>query len=287
VTARLNTFGRLITGSYSLTRTKRMSSSMKLRARGVLVPLLCTVAVTQSVVAQPFFCTAIRPGESAVEVATRVTGAASGARESWFQIVDPSTSRVVPKARYRYVRAGWHACVATGLPAAAPPVNSNRSSNWTRHFQTAYEDVIRLVQAPGSDLGLWVVLLALIAIATHSADHYLKDRDEVLNAMQQFSRKFVREFERPLVAGDRSAPPIRSRLRFAPHTSRVDILIAPGAGRRYPNLTDHKNNVEYDLKRILNVLRDEPFVNGRPYMDGPWVVLPFSMKPAITQAGGR
>jgi len=260
---------------------------MKSRAPQVLLPLLLTVGVAQSVLAQPFFCTAIRPGESAPKVARRITGEASGARESWFQIVDPATSRFVPKARYDDVRPGWHACVATGLPAVAPPVSSDASSYWTRHFRTAYDDVIRLVQSRDSDLGLWVALLALIAIATHSADHYFKDREQVVTTMQQFSRKFVREFERPLVGADRSVPPIQSRLRFAPHASRLDILIAPGAGRRYPNLTDHRNNVEYDLKRILNVLRDEPFVNGRPYMDGPWVVLPFSMKPAITQVGGR
>jgi hypothetical protein len=260
---------------------------MKSRARSVLLPLLLTVGAAEGVLAQPFLCTVIRPGETAPTVARRITGEASGARESWFQIVDPATSRFVPKARYDYVRPGWHACVATGLPAAAPLSNSDTSFNWTRHVRTAYDDVIRLVQSPDSDLGLWVALLALIAIATHSADHYFKDRELVLKTMQQFSRKFVREFERPLVGADRSVPPIQSRLRFAPHASRLDILIAPGAGRRYPNLTDHRNNVEYDLKRILNVLRDEPFVNGRPYMDGPWVVVPFSMKPAITQAGGR
>jgi hypothetical protein len=169
---------------------------------------------------------------------------------------------------------------------AAAPVGSNASA-WTRDLRTAYDDVVRLIQSPDSDLGLWLVLLALIAIATHSADHYFKDRERVLKVMQQFSQKFVREFERPLAGSDLSVRPIQSKLRFAPHASRLDILIAPGAGRRYPNLTDHRNNVEYDLRRVLNVLRDEPFINGRPYMDGRWVVLPFSLKPAITQAGGR
>jgi hypothetical protein len=258
---------------------------MKFRARWLLLPALVILSAAEGALAQSLFCTPIRPGETAPQVARRITGETNGARESWFQIVDPATSRFVPKSRYAYVRAGWHACVATGLPAMTPPVSSN-TSDWIRQVQAAYADVIRLIRSPDADLGLWVVLLALIAIATHSADHYFKDRDEVLNAMQQFSQKFVREFERPLV-GDAAVPPIQSRLRFAPHASRLDILIAPGAGRRYPNLTDHRNNVEYDLKRVLNLLRDEPFVNGRPYMDGPWVVLPFSMKPAITQAGVR
>jgi hypothetical protein len=267
-----------------------MSSAISMnRVRWALLPLLLTVGATQGVLAQPYFCTPIRPGETAPQVARRITGEATGARESWFQIVDPVTSRFVPKTRYGYVRAGWQACVATGLPAMAPAVSSNGNapSDWARHVRTAYADVTRLIQSPDSDLGLWVVLLALIAIATHSADHYFKDRDEVLTAMQLFSRKFVREFERPLVGSDPSVRPIQSRLRFAPHASRLDILIAPGAGRRYPNLMDHRKNVEYDLQRILTVLSAEPFVTGRPYMDGPWVVLPFSMKPAITEAGAR
>jgi hypothetical protein len=264
-----------------------MMSSTKFRARWLLLPALVAFVTAHDAVAQPLVCSPIRPGETAPQVAKRITGEANGAREPWFQIVDPATSRFVPKAQYGYVRAGWHACIATGLPAVvAPPVGSNASS-WTRHVRTAYDDVLRLIQSPDSDLGLWLVLLALIAIATHSADHYFKDREQVLKAMQEFSQKFVREFERPLVGGDLSVRPIQSRLRLAPHASRLDILIAPGAGRRYPNLTDHRNNVEYDLQRVLNVLRDEPFVNGRPYMDGRWVVLPFSLKPAITQAGGR
>ncbi len=261
--------------------------SRNFRARWLLLPALIAHTTAHDAVAQPFLCAPIRLGETASQVANRITGEANGAREPWFQIVDPATSRFVPKARYGSVRAGWHACVATGLPAAvAPPVASNESP-WTRHLRTAYDDVGRLIRSPDSDLGLWLVLLTLIAIATHSADHYFKDRKQVLNVMQRFSQKFVREFERPLAGGEISVPPIQSKLRFAPHASRLDILIAPGAGRRYPNLTDHRNNVEYDLRRVLNVLRDEPFVNGRPYMDGRWVVLPFSLKPAITQAGGR
>src|SRR5678815_596925 len=249
--------------------------SMKFRVRWQLLFTLLAVAAARTAVAQPLYCTPIRPGETAPQVAKRITGEANGAREPWFQIVDPATSRFVPKARYGYVRAGWHACVATGVPVSVAPAVAYDASTWTGYLQTAYDDVVRLIQSSDSDLGLWLVLLALIAIATHSADHYFRDREQVLKAMQRFSQKFVREFEGPLAGGDVSARPIQSRLRFAPHASRLDILIAPGAGRRYPNLMDHRNNVEYDLTRVLNVLRDEPFVNGRPYMDGRWVVLPF------------
>jgi hypothetical protein len=265
--------------------TKRMSS-VSLKSRTVTTAVLLAIAATQTVLAQPFLCTAIRPGENAPQVAQRITGAASSTRESWFQIVDPAMSRFVPKARYDSIRAGWQACVATGMTGAVAAAVGSGTSGWPGRFRAAYTDLVRLIQAPDSNLALWVVLLALIAIATHSADQYFTDREQILKAMEQFSRKFVREFEQPLVAGNLSATPIRSRLRFAPHASRLEILIAPGAGHRYPNLTDHRNNVEYDLKRVVNVLRDEPFVNGRPYMDGPWVVLPFQLKSAMTQAGG-
>ena len=260
--------------------------STEFRARWLL-PTLVALGVAHNALAQPLYCTPIRPGETAPQVAMRITGEANGAREPWFQIVDPATSRFVPKPQYRYVRAGWHACVAAGLPASVAPLADSNASTWARHLRMAYDDVARLIQSPDSDLGLWLVLLALIAIATHSADHYFRDRDQVLKTMQRFSQKFVREFERPLAAGDLSVRPIQSKLRFAPHASRLDILIAPGAGRRYPNLADHRNNVDYDLRRVLDLLRDEPFVNGRPYMDGRWVVLPFSLKPAIRQAGDR
>jgi len=260
---------------------------MKCRARCLILAALAVLGGAQTVFAQPLLCAAIQPGETAAQVAKRITGEASSTRESWFQIVDPATSRLVSKARYGFVRAGWRACVATGLTSLTASPDGGIPAVWARHARTAYNDITRLVQAPDSNLALWLVLLALIALATHGADHYFQDRERTLEAMRQFSRKFVQEFERPLVGCNPSDRPIQSRLRFAPHAARLDILIAPSAGHRYPNLTDHRNNVEYDLKRVLNVLRDEPFVKGRPYMDGPWVVLPFQLKPVITEAGGK
>jgi hypothetical protein len=251
-----------------------------------LVAALVAAAPAQRAVAQSLLCATIRPGEDAEHAAQRITGAARNTREPWFQILD-ATSRVVPKADYASARAGWYACVATGLTDVATPTTNSETSTLAHRFRAGYLDVVRLFQSPDPNIALWFVLLALIAIATHNADQYFRDREQILKTMQQFSRKFVYEFERPLAAGALSPRPIQSRLRFAPHASRLDILLAPGAGRRYPNLSDHRRNVEYDVQRVLNVLRDEPFVVGRPRMDGRWVVLPFQLKSAITQAGGR
>ena len=251
-----------------------------------LAAALVAVAPAQRAIAQSLLCATIRPGEDAAHAAQRISGAARNTREPWFQILD-ATSRVVPKADYAAAHAGWYACVATGLTDDAAATADNDVVTWTHRFRAGYQDVVRLFQSPDPNIALWFVLLALIAIATHNADQYFRDREQILKTMQQFSRKFVHEFERPLAAGGLSPRPIQSRLRFSPHASRLDILLAPGTGRRYPNLSDHRRNVEYDVQRVLNVLRDEPFVAGRPGMDGRWVVLPFQLKSAITQAGGK
>ena len=47
--------------------------------------------------------------------------------------------------------------------------------------------------------------------------------------------------------------PVRSALRCNVRRSRFDVLLAPGQGRRYPNLMDHKKNVEYDVARVMDI----------------------------------
>jgi hypothetical protein len=80
---------------------------------------------------------------------------------------------------------------------------------------------------------------------------------------------------------------IDSRLRFSPHRWRVDVLLAPRAGRLYPNLADHRKNVEYDVWRVLRAMNDPPFVQEPMYTQGRWVVVPFQLKANPGQAGGR
>ena len=68
---------------------------------------------------------------------------------------------------------------------------------------------------------------------------------------------------------------MRARLRRGARLRRFDILLAPGEGRRYPNLSDHKKNVEYDVARVMHVLGDDSFVSGPPYTQAGWIVVPF------------
>jgi hypothetical protein len=103
--------------------------------------------------------------------------------------------------------------------------------------------------------------------------------------MQHYARRFIDEFERPLVRYDPADRPVRSRLRCRAGRRRLDILLAPGDGRSYPNLSDHKQNLEYDVSRIMHVLGDDSFVCGPLYRQEDWVVVPFRFTAAAKPPG--
>jgi hypothetical protein len=117
-------------------------------------------------------------------------------------------------------------------------------------------------------------------------DDYLVRKKTRTIVMQHFATRFVQQFERPLMwsAADR---PVRSRVRFSARRGQLDILLAPGQGRRYPNLSDHKKNMEYDVARIVHALADQSFVNGPLYMQAGWVVVPFQFLVHPSRGEGR
>ena len=106
-------------------------------------------------------------------------------------------------------------------------------------------------------------------------DNYLVRRKTTEIVMRHFAHRFIDEFERPLIHEHASDRPVRSALRSSVRRGRIDVLLAPGEGRRYPNLLDHKKNVEYDVSRVMDALADDAFVTGPLYMQAGWVVVPF------------
>jgi hypothetical protein len=96
--------------------------------------------------------------------------------------------------------------------------------------------------------------------------------------MQRFGGDFVREFGRPWAEYRGAGPLPRARLRIKPRRARVEILVAPAPGRTYPNLSDHRSNVEYDMVRIAAALTHDAFAGVEPYTEGEWVVLPFQFR---------
>ena len=123
------------------------------------------------------------------------------------------------------------------------------------------------------------LLLAWPLVETH-----LRARRALVDRMKRFGDRFIEEFERPLVRPDAAARPIKSRMRFIPDRERLDVLLAPSDGHTYPNLSDHRRNVEYDVERIVQHL-GEPFISGQLYTQGPWVAIPFQVTTDRKEAG--
>ena len=76
--------------------------------------VLVLMGVPAEAFAQSPVCHPVRRGESAAQIARRVTGDGRNAYQTWFQIKNTS-SRFVPKSQYNRIRAGWQACVMTAV----------------------------------------------------------------------------------------------------------------------------------------------------------------------------
>ncbi len=262
------------------------------------------VAFATDTFAQPV-CHAIRRGESAAEAARRTTGNARNAYRAWFQIMNAS-SRFVPKSQYDRIHAGWRACVVPAIRSRSSNANHVEESEAADVFEAPKGSGVRKVvaaptllasadagdgagdrpQPADSDVfrrlgGVDLTMLWLCAAIVVSwlgwliVDDYLARRETASIVVRYFVDRFVDEFERPLVRYDVWERPVRSRLRSGVRLGRFDILLAPGEGRRYPNLLDHKKNVEYDVARVMYVLGDDSFVSGALYTQAGWIVVPF------------
>jgi hypothetical protein len=259
--------------------------------------VLMLEAVPTHALGQSPGCHAIRPGESATQAARRVTGNGQNVYQEWFQIMN-SSSRFVPKSQYGRIRLGWRACVimpaislnahhveqpaaadadeapnGSSVPAvAAPDALANADAG---EGPPAVSDVVR--RLGGVDLKmLWFCAAMVVPLfGWRMVDDYLTRRKTASLIVRHFVNRFVDEFERPLVRDDAGERPVRSDLRFGARRGRFKILLAPGEGRRYPNLSDHKKNVEYDVARVVRVLADDSFVSSAPYTRAGWIVVPF------------
>ena len=133
--------------------------------------------------------------------------------------------------------------------------------------------------------------IALIAAATLMAVVFVAMLWEMrrmrVREMRRFGNDFVREFARPWAHYRGAGPLPRTRLRISPGRARVEILVAPSPGRLYPNLSDHRINVEYDVARVTATLQRDAFTSGQPYAEGEWVVLPFHFTGRLHKEGVR
>jgi hypothetical protein len=229
-------------------------------------------------------CYPIAPGDTAAGLARRITGDADNRHRRGFQIVNPSISTPVSKSRYRAIEPGWRVCVSAdllprGVASLRPEVSSGQ-------LVPPAPDVTRGGTTAGLT-ALWWALPLFVAVSGTAAagvGRYLVRRRASLEIMSGFGGRFIFEFERPLFRRA-AAPAVRSRVRFAPSRQRLQILLAPAEGRTYPNLSDHRRNVEYDVERVLRLVGDEAFVSEPLYAEGRWVVIPFHIDTNRQQEG--
>ena len=272
------------------------------------VALLLVSAVPLRAEAQQFVCWPIARGETVSRLAQRLTGSPAAAYTHAFQIRDPARRMFVPKSQYRNLKAGWQACVAntplTSPPAAfAPEVVPVAAAIVPEEpaITSAPLDGGRVVR-PGaraaaplalawarwpsdSVLAAWIAA-SFLFIVICTAVAVLLAPNPIPPTLQRAGNAFVKAFERPLVDPMSSGPPIETRLRFVRRKQQLEISIAPGPGRRYPNLIDHKKNVEYDVTRVTRLLGHRLVVSDRLRTAGKWVVVPLRLS-GVKQTGAK
>jgi hypothetical protein len=249
----------------------------------VLPFVLLLTAASSDAAAREFACSTVRPGDTAARLALRLTNSADSRHASWFQIVDPARSRLVSKSAYHAILPGWKVCIArdafTPRSVRQAVVPSNRTK----------ADTAPLAGRPGAlDLLYASMMLAITCaslLAFPVAKKHLDARCAMLDSMSGFAAVFISEFARPLPRQRGADQPIKARLKCAPYRARLDILLAPNKGHSYPNLSDHRKNLEYDIERVLRLMPHQPFVHGEPYSRGNWVVIPFQVPAGATQEG--
>jgi len=210
--------------------------------------------------AQPFVCSPVHAGESGPAVALRLTGDPDNLYQPWFRFADLATGKFVPQSQYTNLRTDWRVCLARDVPSLVrrAPTASDRDG---RTYDIGF--AVRI------GLAVFLVMLSWSLL-----EEYLRQTRRVPAPLRYHAQQFVDAFARPLLRQSSTGPPIRSRLRYLPAREEVEILIAPSAGRRYPNLSDHRINVEYDVRRVLRLLEDCLVVSRSLRVEGQWVVIP-------------
>ena len=214
---------------------------------------LAGLAAEAAAAAPRVVCYPVMPGDSLSALSVRLMRDPHGWRGDRFQLLDPAAARFLAKRDYWQIRAGLQACVME--PSSA------------------------LTSIPGGDWWLLLLLSSASAAGFYVLQSSMDRRKATSAALQAFGAAFVREFERPLLDERSPQPVLRSELALSRDQRSLEVLLAPIDGRRYPNLADHRTNVEYDVERVMSVLNDGRFTRGPLGTRGSWVAIPFRLQP--------
>ena len=219
---------------------------------------LVAVATESAAAAPRLVCYPLMAGESITGISMRLTRDPHGWRQSRFQIVDRAAARFVSKTEYGFLRSEWQACLVE--PSVVRPVIGSLEM---------------------------LVLFCSAAAAGLIAFHWSVERTRTVSrALETYGAAFIREFERPLVDVRNPQPVLRAELSVSPSQRSLEVRLAPAAGKRYPNLSDHRTNLQYDVERVVGVLNDRRFVCGPLSASGSWVAIPFRLATNLRKEGG-
>jgi hypothetical protein len=272
------------------------------RLPALVVLFLC--AAPAFVEGQQFVCSPIRRGDTPSRLARRLTGNPASAYSPAFQVRDPVRQLFVPKSHYWHLSTRWQACVAIAAPQSTPlayaPVVASPAPELSPTIVPAGPTITSAPLAIASALPApalshgshgdfaftaTMVSAAVLMVLIYAAVD-LRIPHPIPPVIQRAGEQFVIAFARPLIDPSSSVPPIQVRLRFIRRVQQLEICIAPGAGRRYPNLVDHKRNVEYDVDRVMRVLGNHVVMSDRLRAAGKWVVVPIRLAD-VTQTGAK
>jgi len=247
----------------------------------VILLFLCTLP--SRVDAQQFVCRPIAAGDTASSLARRLTGSADAAYGLAFQIRDPARQMFVPKSQYSRLQSDWQACIAPGpaptspvvyapvVDLAASPIVLDQPAPTPLALASAPLTVARADRTPLYVPAAGIVGAALLFVVLLSAAVALAP-GQIPPTVRRDGENFVTVFARPLVDESSRVPPIETRLRYRRRKQQLELSIAPTRGHRYPNLADHRKNVEYDIDRVLRVLGNYA-LSKPPRTNGKWVVI--------------
>ena len=212
---------------------------------------LASIAVEVAAAVPRLVCYPVMPGDTLSALSDRLMRDPQGWRGARFQLLEPAAARFLPKADYRQIRAGLQACVVE-------PSNA-------------------LWSVPGGDWWLLLLLSSAAAGVFFVLQSSMDRRKAASMVLQAFGAAFVREFEKPLLDERSPQPVLRSEIALSHDRRSIEVRLAPMEGRRYPNLADHRTNVEYDVERVMGVLNDRRVACGPLRARGSWIVIPFQV----------
>jgi hypothetical protein len=207
-----------------------------------------------------------------VVVLTAAPTHAANLGQPWSFIADPAKEKFVPASQDASFRADRRVRVTHNMTDVSRHSGMSVSERRDgRRYDIGF--ACRVALAVFMIMLSWSVL-----------DEYVLQTRPIPAHMRLTAQEFVDAFARPLLIQRSTGPPIRWRLRYLPRREELEILIAPGPGRGYPNLSDHRGNVEYDVDRVLRALNNRLVLSGALRAERPWVVIPVRSTPTLSSA---